>query len=62
MYYTYRIEQPMNHNSFSNSIAFTIIIGSDSLADMGMEGEFRFGFKRRRFDDNVECFLLDVVN
>jgi hypothetical protein len=52
----------MNQNSFSNSIAFTIIIGSDSLADMGMEGEFRFGFKRRRFDDNVECFLLDVVN
>jgi hypothetical protein len=39
MYYTYRIEQPMNYNSFSNSIAFTIIVGSNSIADMGMEEE-----------------------
>jgi hypothetical protein len=52
----------MNHNSFSNSIAFTIIVGSDSLVDMGMEGEFRFGCKRRGFDDNGERFLLDVVS
>jgi hypothetical protein len=52
----------MNRNSFSNSIVFTIIVGSDSLADMGMEEEFRFGWKRRGFDDNVERFLLDSVN
>jgi hypothetical protein len=28
----------MNHNSLSNSIAFTIIVGLDSLANMGMKG------------------------
>jgi hypothetical protein len=27
-----------------------------------MEDEFRFWWKRRGFDDNVEPFLLDSVN
>jgi hypothetical protein len=29
---------------------------------MEMEEEFRFGWKRGRFDDTVEPFILDSVN
>jgi len=51
----------LKHPNLLRLSGYQNLIRCFSLADMGMEEEFWFGWKRRGFDDNVERFLLDAV-